>query len=177
MSNESIEIAKNFYKSGLSAFESGLYPEAIESLEKASALLIRNTRFGGEVLIWLANAYEGAGRTNDAIAVCEQLKRHPHIDTSKEARRLLYILKAPRLQRPKEWMTEIPDFSNLPDNEGKSRFTMATPSLPPPPKKKPEPEYVDLSQVNTKDNSFVWVALVASALIIGYLVSQGFVSD
>jgi hypothetical protein len=173
MSNESIEIAKTFYKSGLSAFESGLYGESIDFLEKASALLVRNTRFGGEVLIWLANAYEGEGRTNDAIAVCEQLKRHPHIDTNKEARRLLYILKAPRLQRPKEWMTEIPDFSNLADNEGKSRFFAATASKPLTPKKKPEPEYVDLTQVNTKDNSFVWVALATSALIIGYLLSMG----
>lgn len=65
MSSDSIEIAKNRYQQGRVAFESGLYREAIEQLEKASALLARNTRLSGEVQIWLATAYEASGRTDD----------------------------------------------------------------------------------------------------------------
>ncbi|MGJ5676106.1 MAG: tetratricopeptide repeat protein [Nostochopsis sp.] len=173
MSSDSIEIAKNRYQQGRVAFESGLYREAIEQLEKASALLARNTRLSGEVQIWLATAYEASGRTDDAIALCEQLKRHPHSETSKEARRLQYILKAPRLQRPQEWMTQIPDFSNIADNESKISFS-TKPNKPPASKKPPEPELVDLSQVNTKDNRFIWVALIAIALTLLSLIWLNF---
>lgn len=89
MSAESLEIAKTRYQTGKIAFENGQYREAVENLEKASALLARNSRLGGEVEIDLVTAYEAAGRTDDAIALCERLKRHPHLETSKQARQML----------------------------------------------------------------------------------------
>jgi tetratricopeptide (TPR) repeat protein len=169
MDSPSLEIAKTRFHNGKVAFEGGQYREAVENLEKASALLATNTLLGGEVQIWLATAYEAAGRTDDAIAICEQLKRHPFPETSKQAKHLQYILKAPRLQRPKEWMTEIPDLGALPDNEGKTTFVAKTTKLP---KKQviSEPEIIDLTQVNTKDNRFTWMALIAIALTLGSLV-------
>ena len=114
-------------------------------------------------------AYEAAGRTEDAIALCEKLKGHPYPETSKEAKRLQYILKAPRLQRPQEWMTKIPDFTALSDNDSKIRLSVSpkktsgqrTPS---------EPELVDLTQVNTRDNRFITIALVAIGLTLASLV-------
>lgn len=109
-------------------------------------------------------AYEAAGRTSEAIALCEQLKSHPFHETSKEARRLDYILKAPRLQRPKEWMSEIPDL-DAEVNTSKIR-SLAPKSSP----KLREPEYNDLSQINTNDNRFVWVALIAIALTLSSLI-------
>ncbi len=170
MSAESIEIAKTRYQTGKVAFENGQYREAVENLEKASALLARNSRLGGEVEICLVTAYEAAGRTDDAIALCERLKRHPHFETSKQARRMLYILKAPKLKRPSEWMTKIPDLAALSDNELK--ITVAAKSNKSSQQQKPkliEREFVDLSQVNTNDNRFIWVALTAIGLIILYL--------
>lgn len=169
VSSESLEIAKTRYQTGKIAFESGQYRQAVENLEKASALLARNSRLGGEVQIWLVTAYEAAGRTEEAIALCEQLKRHPHSETSQQAKRLHYILKAPRLQRPKEWMTEIPDLGTLSDNESKIRLS-ANPTKSSGRKKPAEPEFVDLSQVNTKDNRFIWVALIAIALTLTGLI-------
>ncbi len=173
MNSESLEIAKSRYQAGKVAFESGQYKQAIEQLEKASALLSPNSRLGGEVKIWLVTAYEAAGRTEEAIALCEQLKRHPHLETSKEARRLYYILKAPRLQRPKEWMTEIPDLGALSENEAKIRLsansTKSSRSLVP-----PEPEFVDLSSVNTRDNRFIWMALIVIGLTVASLVWYSF---
>jgi tetratricopeptide (TPR) repeat protein len=173
VSSESLEIAKVRYQSGKVAFEKGQYREAVEQLEKASALLSGNSRLGGEVQIWLVTAYEAAGRTDDALALCEQLKRHPHLETSKQAKELHYILKAPRLQRPREWMTEIPDLGAVPDNETKMRLTANhTKSF----KKEmpPEPEFVDLTQVNTRDNRFIWLALIVIALTVGSLVWLSF---
>lgn len=173
MSVESLEIAKTYYQSGKAAFESGQYREAVENLEKAKALLTPNSRLGGEVQLWLVTAYEAAGRTEEAIAMCEQLKRHPYSETSKQARNLVYILKAPKLQRPSEWMTEIPDLGKLSDNEKKIRASANTNKSSG--QKKPiEPEYLDLSQVETKDNRFIWVALITIGLILGSLVWLSF---
>ncbi|MBW4616536.1 MAG: tetratricopeptide repeat protein [Desmonostoc vinosum HA7617-LM4] len=169
VSAESIDIAKTRYQRGKVAFENGQYREAVENLEKASALLSSNSRLAGEIDIWLVTAYEAAGRSDDAIALCERLKRHPHLETSKQARRVLYILKAPKLQRPSEWMTEIPDLGALSDNDQKVRVTVK-PSQPAKPQKRAEPEFVDLSQVNTRDNRFIWVALIAVGLTVSYLV-------
>lgn len=173
MSAESLEKAKTMYQAGKLAFENGEYRIAVENLEKASALLTRNSRLGGEVEIWLATAYEASGRTEDAIAVCQQLKRHPFAETSKQAKRLLYILQAPKLNRPSEWMTEIPDLGKLPDNNDKIRVSV-NPRQPSGQKKAPQPEFVDLSQVNTKDNRFILVALIAIGLTVSYLLWLNF---
>jgi tetratricopeptide (TPR) repeat protein len=168
---ESLEIAKNRYLAGKIAFENGQYKEAVDNLEKASALLAKNTRFAGEVDIWLVNAYEAAGRSEEAIALCQQLTRHPHYETRSQAKRLVYILKAPKLKRPKEWMTEIPDFGTIAENKSKTVITTKPKTTKP---KSQEPEYIDLSQVNTKDNRFIWVALIAVAFTISYLVWLSF---
>ncbi|MCC5598948.1 tetratricopeptide repeat protein [Nostoc favosum] len=175
MSVESLEIAKTRYQAGKAAFENGQYREAIENLEKASALLARNSRLGGEVEIYLVTAYEAVGRTDDAIALCERLKRHVHFEISKQARRMLYILKAPKLKRPSEWMTQIPDLGALSDNELKISVPAKSTKSSVQQKPKPaEPEFVDLSQVNTRDNRFIWVALIAIGLTISYLVWLNF---
>ncbi|TAE54675.1 MAG: tetratricopeptide repeat protein [Nostocales cyanobacterium] len=169
MMTESLEIAKNRYIAGKAAFENGKYRESVDNLEKASALLAKNTRFAGEVDIWLVNAYEAAGRSEEAIALCQQLVRHPHYETRSQAKRLVYILKAPKLKRPKEWMTEIPDFGAMSDNKAKTIITAKPKKSTSKPKPK-EPEYIDLSQVNTKDNSFIGVALIFIAGTIAYLL-------
>lgn len=175
MSAESLEIAKTRYQTGKLAFENGQYREAVENLEKASALLARNSRLGGEVEIYLVTAYEAVGRTDDAIALCERLKRHTHFEISKQARRMLYILKAPKLKRPSEWMTEIPDLGALADNELKTSIAAKSTKSSVQQKPKPtEPEFVDLSLVNTRDNRFIWVALIAIGLTISYLVWLNF---
>jgi tetratricopeptide (TPR) repeat protein len=173
VSVESLELAKARFHTGKIALENGQYREAIDNLEKASALLARNTRLGGEIDILLVTAYEAAGRTEDAIALCQQLQRHPFFETSKQAKRLLYILKAPKLRRPSEWMTEIPDLATLSENESKVRVTLK-PREPANKKKPSEPEFVDLSQVNTSDNHFIWLALIVIGLTLSYLIWLNF---
>jgi hypothetical protein len=88
---------------------------------------------------------------------------------------LLYILKAPQLRRRQEWLTQIPDLSQISDESDfnkvvASRYTPSTQKRSPRPKLEPELEEIDLSQVNTQDNRFVWVALVGIALTIGGLL-------
>lgn len=165
-----LEIARAEYQAGIATFERGQYRESVQHLEKSCALVPRNTRLGGEVQLWLVTAYEAAGRISEAIALCEQLKRHPDPETSKQGRRLLYIMQAPQLQRPTEWLTQIPDLGTLPDNETKMRIGSSTATSNRAPQQRPQPEPIDLTQVNTSDNRFVWVALIAIGLTLGGLI-------
>ncbi len=169
VNSETLEIVRAEYTAGRVAFERGQYRESVQHLEKASALVARNSRLGGEVQIWLVTAYEAAGQTQQAIALCDQLKRHPDPETNKQARRLLYILQAPQLKRPAEWMTQIPDLGTVPDNENQTRLgSLATTSKRQ--GQQPLPEPVDLSGVNTRDNRFIWVALIAIGLTVAALI-------
>jgi len=169
VSSENLEIVRTEYQAGIAAFERGHYRQSVQHLEKASALVARNSRLGGEIQIWLVTAYEASERFPEAIALCEQLLCHPDLETSKQGKRLLYILQAPRLKRPSEWLTQIPDLAKLPDNELQTRLVGSrTTTSDPPPLKRPQPE-VDLTQVNTRDNRFIWVALLALGLTLAGL--------
>lgn len=170
VNSETIEIVKAQYQAGKAAFERGQYRLAVEHLEKASALVARNSRLGGEVQIWLVTAYEAAGQRQEAIALCEQLKRHPHPEISKQGRRLLYIMQAPELKRPAEWMTQIPDLGAVSDNNSQLRLASGTTSSKRSLPKQPIPEPVDLSQVNTRDNRFTWMALIVIGLTVAGLI-------
>jgi tetratricopeptide (TPR) repeat protein len=170
VSAESLELAKTQYQAGKRAFERGEYRQSVEHLEKAVSLANPNTQLGGEMQTWLVTAYQAAGQSTEAIALCEQLGKHPDLKTRKQGNRLLYILKAPKLKTRPEWLTEIPDLTALNDAQGNQLSTRYQPSAPTRSKPKPEPEPIDLSQVNTKDNRFVGVALAAIVLMAGMLL-------
>ena len=97
------------YRAGKEALERGQYRLSIENLEAAKELIAPNSRRGGEVQIWLVTAYQAANKIPEAIALCQELVTHPDLQTREQAQHILYIIKAPRLERPKEWMSEIPD--------------------------------------------------------------------
>jgi hypothetical protein len=130
------------------------------------------SRLGGEVQIWLVTAYEALGQRSDALTLCRELSRHPDLQTRKQGRRLLYILEAPRLTTRPEWLTQIPDLTNLSDSDARDRPTAATIS---PAKLIEKPAFqlediVDPERVNVQDNRFIWVALGAIALVLGGLL-------
>ncbi|MBD2179851.1 hypothetical protein [Aerosakkonema funiforme] len=174
MSPETLEIIKTEYQAGKADFERGQYRQSVQHLEKACALVDRNSRLGGEIQIWLVTAYEAADRRKEGIALCKQLDRHPHLDIRKQSRRLLYILEAPQLNRRPEWLTQIPDLGAIGDNDSHSRLGNAASTVKSSPRPRPQSEPVDLTQVNTKDNLFIWVALVAVILTLGGLLWFGF---
>ena len=170
MSEKDLEAARSRYQEGKQAFERGQYRRAVEALEESMNLTERASRFGGEVQLWLANAYEAAGKQQEAIALCQRLSRHPDPYTRKQGSRLLFILKAPKLRPHPEWITQIPDLNDL--EEGESRIPAVPVVTKKSRRKKAEPEDlppIDWSQINTRDNQFIWVALVAIALLCGWL--------
>ena len=173
MTDQSLDLAKTAYQSGKLAFERGFYQQSVQYLEKASALVNAQGILGGEMQVWLVVAYEAAGQQEQAIALCQQLKTHPDLETRKQSRRLLSILEAPRLVSRPEWMTQIPDLAQLDDNSLANAYIMPKPRRKPAKPKPYEPEAIDWTQVNREDNRFVWVALAIAGLVLGGLAWWG----
>jgi hypothetical protein len=121
------------------------------------------------VLLWLAIAYEAAGKQAEARAVCQQLQSHPSLEARKEGKRLLYILEAPQLKRPEAGMTKIPDLGSMSESEVKYRRGAGVVKSGKFQERVAESE-VDLTQVNTEDNRFIWVALIVASLTICGLI-------
>lgn len=158
-----IELAKQQFQLGQRAFENGAYRRSIQALEQAIGSANPNTALGGEIQTWLVTAYQAAGETAAAIELGERLLRHPDLKTRQQAQRLLYILKAPALKPRPEWLSQIPDLTQISDEGKTTQYVSPKPKRLP---KKSEPE-LDLSQVNTQDNRFVWVALAGTLLAAG----------
>lgn len=160
--------AKESLALGQTTFERGRYKQAITHFQTALALSNPMGARGGEIQMWLVNAYVAAGDNAAGLALCRKLIRHPDLETQRQSKRLLYILEAPELEMKPEWVTRIPDLSDLEDDAGR-RYAQA-PKRPRRRKPKPEPEPLDLSQVDTADNQFIWIALVGIILTLGGLI-------
>jgi Tetratricopeptide repeat len=165
------------FQSGQLAFERGEYRQAVSSFLAAVAQVQPNTRIGGEVQIWLATAFEATGQIAEAKALCQKLSNHPSLDTRQASKRMLYIMQAPELTRRDEWLIKIPDLTHLEDADGNFAVNN-TPILPSKAKERSIDEIyapVDLSQVNTKDNGFIYVALILTILTLAglWLTSKG----
>ena len=154
------------YQAGKQAMETGQYRLSIDNLEAAKALVAPNSRKGGEAQIWLVTAYQAANQIDQAIALAQELITHPDTQTREQAQRILYIMKAPKLERPKEWMSEIPDLAQA--EQGASRYVAAKKKSATPSEIKLE--YSAATPTETKDNQFIWFALSLIGLIIGSLV-------
>lgn len=166
-----LEKAQALFALGQLAFERGNYREAVAAFEEGIPLAGGATPLGGSMQLWLMNAYSAANRQQEAIALGEVLTKHPDREIRKQSQRVLDILKAPKLKRRDDWTTSIPDLSDLEAGDEStlnlSKYrdgkvgSKAIASSP------PEPE--DLSKMNTRDNGFVWIALVAIIFTLGGL--------
>lgn len=153
---------------GQALFERGRYKKAIAHFQTALALSNPIGSRGGDIQMWLVNAYIAAGREEEGLALCRKLIRHPDLDTKQQSKRMLYILEAPELEMKPEWVTKIPDLGNM-DDDSQIRYAQR-PKKKRRRKPKPEPEPLDLSEVNTEDNQFVWIGIIVIALTLGGLI-------
>ncbi len=163
MTTDNLEKFQQQYLAGKVALEKGNYRLSIENLEAAKELIAFNSRRGGQAAIWLVTAYQAANKIPEAIALCQELIVHPDTQTREQAQRILYIIKAPKLERPKEWMSEIPDLADA--DKGASRYVAAK---KPSAKTPTELELEDLESppTNTQDDRFLWFALFLVAIIL-----------
>ncbi len=168
--SDKIAQAEALFAAGQTAFERGNYKDAVLAFEEGARLTGGGTFLGGNIQLWLMNAYSAAGRLPEAIALGKKLSQHPDIDVRKQSKRVLEILQAPQLSRRTDWVTPIPDLSDLDENND-TDFTLRKYDPPAKPKRMPasEPTPEDLSQMNTGDNGFLWAAIAVIVLTLGSL--------
>ena len=154
------------FQAGKQALERGQYRQSIEYLETAKDLVMPNSRRAGEAKVWLVTAYQAANKIDEAIALARELITHPDLKTREQAQRILYIIQAPKLERPKEWMSEIPDLAEA--DRGASRYVSAKQKTPAKPKEL-ELEDLEATPTEVKDKDFLWFALILVAIIVGSL--------
>lgn len=143
------------FEQGKDAFLQGNYRSSIQFFRQTADNLPKNCRESGEVQLWLVSALQANDQSDDAISLCRELCAFPFPETSQKAKRQLYILEAPKLERPKRWLTEIPSLDQLESTNavyvtGKNKQDKKTLSIE---------DFEDLSQMETQDNQFVWIAL------------------
>ncbi|RMF25493.1 MAG: tetratricopeptide repeat protein [Cyanobacteria bacterium J083] len=160
---QTAEFSKQ-YQAGKIAFERGQYRLSIEQLENAITQIPHSSKIGGEVQMWLVNAYQADGKTAQAIALCQTLCAHPHLEIRKQAKNLLYIIKAPRLERPASWMTKIPELDSSNLEEGKSQYFSSQTRKNRQTSKTEQETSLLPSQINRQDNQFIWVALILTLI-------------
>jgi hypothetical protein len=174
VSLDNLDAVQAEFQAGKTAFERGEYRKSVQTLEAVRDQVNVQSPLGGEVQIWLVTAYEAAGQHTAAIDLCRIVSRHPDHSIRQQGKRLLYILEAPKLKTRPEWITPIPDLTGLPD-EGSQNLkgvarTASSGSAKSVPRSQPFSESPDPTQVNTRDNQFVWVALLAAGLVLGGLI-------
>jgi tetratricopeptide (TPR) repeat protein len=157
------QLAAELYQQGVSNFERGNYQQAIALLERARPLSILETQLGGDILVWLANSYDATGRTDEAIALCRSLKKHPVSDIRKSSRYMLGILTAPQLSKLEGVVSEVPILES-PDTyqsktiaRSKSTSNEQKPFREVPLEKPPN--------INSKNN-FLWFAIAISLMLL-----------
>ncbi|MGL5035435.1 MAG: tetratricopeptide repeat protein [Microcystaceae cyanobacterium] len=163
MSKDSLTLFQSKLQAGKQALDRGQYRLSVEELEAAIALVNLGSKQGGEAQLWLVMAYQAAGRLAEAQSLCRKLIHHPDPELKKQGKQVLYILQAPSLSRPKEWMTEIPDLTQ-PDAHRPS-YVRAKGS-PPKPKETSPIVFEDTRRMNTKDNGFIGAAIALILLLL-----------
>ncbi|MGV2828281.1 tetratricopeptide repeat protein [Myxosarcina sp. GI1(2024)] len=166
MTTDNREKFRLKFQAGKQALERGKYRLSVENLKAATELVAPTSPQGGEAQIWLVTAYQAANLITEAVALAKQLTNHPDAETRERAKRLLYIIQAPQLSRPKEWMSEIPELASTESSIAK--YVTAKTQNNARNIDRTETK-VDLSRVDTQDNQFVWFALLITILTVGGL--------
>jgi tetratricopeptide (TPR) repeat protein len=104
---------QELFQAGIFSFERGEYQSAIAQFQQALSQVNAKTQIGGEIQIWLANAYDATGNDTKAIEICRRLKTHSDRDVRKSANYVLGILSAPKLNQLKDAVSTIPSLQNL----------------------------------------------------------------
>ena len=157
------QLASQLYQEGVSNFENGNYQKSIALLERARALAVVETTLGGEILIWLANAYDAVGKTEEAIAICRGLKKHPVNSVRKSARYMLGILTAPQLSKLEGVVSEVPILQS-PDTYQSKPVARSKSSGDT--ERKPFREVSLEKPTTNSSNNFLWVAIASSLLLL-----------
>jgi tetratricopeptide (TPR) repeat protein len=170
-----IETPKQLYQTAIVNFERGNYGTASRQLEQALAMVDPQTKLGGQVQLWLVNAYEATGKSEPAIALCQQLIRHTDYDVRQSANYVLGIISAPELARREDLVSKIPSLKEITEGDPGDRLSVKAEqrakSRPKPP---PPPPELDLSipvqpSVNPNSDRFIGVITLILLVALAFL--------
>lgn len=100
------------------AYASGLYPQAVELFESALNEEGPFTQLGGEIQLWLAEAYNATGREKECSDTYKAVESsHPSPVLRKRAAELRYIMEAPKLEIGEDEKVQIPVLKDLDPNK------------------------------------------------------------
>lgn len=159
-------VATELYQAGVTNFESGNYQQAIATLERAKSIASFDSKLGGDILIWLANAYDAIGKTEQAIELCRRLQRHPTGSIRKNARYMLGIFTAPQLSKLEGVVSEVPLLQS-PDRY-EARPVRSNKSNEPKPFRE-----IPLDRPNNHTrNNFLWLAIAIFLIALVILANR-----
>ncbi len=156
--------AEQLYQTGIADFERGNYQAAVKQLEQARTLVPAQTSRGGEIQIWLANAYDAIGNSEQALALCRSLAKHPDQEVRKSACYVLGIISAPKLKKPEDAISAIPNLKNLDPSNNQIGGARSKPSKASDRQDFQEETLSSPLTDPTSNNQFLWIAM-AIALI------------
>jgi hypothetical protein len=163
-----VDAADTLLDRGQQSFETGNYREAVDAFVAGVAVAKKGTPIHGEISTWLVLAYQAMGDLDQAIELCRRVQRHPHLETRQRAKGILYILEAPELKMDPDWLSEIPDLTDL---EPRDRRNWGSSASFQPRSLKPEiktyiPEPADPSKVEIEDDRLIWGGLLVAGLVV-----------
>ncbi|MFQ3615004.1 MAG: hypothetical protein SNJ68_15020 [Cyanobacteriota bacterium] len=148
-----------------SGFERGQYRQVLEQIRQAQSRYPQS----GKLRLWQALAQEALGQTQEAILLAQALVRNPDPEVAQQARYILGIWQAPRLRRPPEWLSEIPDLSHLEDAEPPEHRLAYRRPQPKHSRSSPAAQATDASNpsgADRFDTKLIWVLIgILSALL------------
>jgi len=121
---------------GKKEYNKGNYSDSAAFFKSAADCTTSDTLIGGEAKMWLALAFDGSGKIDEARNIYRELKdNHPLPSIRTQAGNLLYILEAPKLKIKEDERLKIPDLSEV--DEFRNNRNNKRPLRPPRAAKKP----------------------------------------
>ncbi len=165
---------QELFQAGIFSFERGNYQSAIDQFQQALDGVNEKTQIGGEIQIWLANAYDAVGNSTEAIAICRRLKHHSDRDVRKSANYVLSVVSAPQLSELKDAVSKIPSLRGLDASDSLDSLANASSSKSVVNKREKEilPSNTNYSESQQQNSWFIWTttAIILAALIIWALI-------
>lgn len=163
---------QEMFQAGIFSFERGDYQGAIAQFQQALSGVNEKTQIGGEIQIWLANAYDAVGNSTEAIALCRRLKNHSDRDVRKSANYVLGILSAPQLNQLKDVVSKIPSLQSLDASDSPSALPSSKSTVNLKPEQEPLPPGTDNSESQLQNSWFIWAtsAIILAALILWAMI-------
>lgn len=162
------ELYQELYQAGVRSFERGDYKQAIAQFQQALNGVNAKTKIGGEIQVWLANAYDAAGNSTEAIALCRSLKTHSDRDVRKSANYVLGILSAPKLNNLKDATSKIPSLKGLDDQIPSRPIGSSGSKSPQPENQLPTRSSIDTQASQQEQTRFLLVAI--AIVLVGLVV-------